>query len=138
MISTEDAAGVMFALTAVLILVDIVAVHRIYESTCRSMIGRWAESEDFTLVKLERRRLFARGPFWWGLFQYQGVYRVAAVDRAGHERTGWVRCGNFFVSLLIDEVEARWDADNPAVPSKSGASSAKPAANPVWDRELDA
>lgn len=137
MTSAELAGGIMLAVAATLILVVFVAFHRIYDSSCRSLLHRWAEKEGLTLVDVRRRRPFAMSPFRWRTSQNQTVYRVVARDGKQRERTAWVRCGNRYLGILVDEVEVTWDDENAAAQPSSGTSTAKPAAVSLWDRELD-
>jgi hypothetical protein len=73
-----------------------------------SLLRQWAERNGYRLVSSEYR-LFVRGPFFWTTSKGQVVYRVTVQDAQGNTRSGWVRCGGWFLGLFSDHVEARWD-----------------------------
>jgi hypothetical protein len=77
-------------------------------SRSRSLLDRWAEQSGYHILQSEYRHLF-RGPFFWTTSKGQTVYRVTVEDKAGHVRSGWVRCGGWWFGLWSDNVEARWD-----------------------------
>lgn len=78
----------------------------------RSLLDLWAERNGFRILASEYRNMF-RGPFFWTTSRGQTVYRVTVEDKAGHVRTGWVRCGGWWLGLWSDHVEARWDEAPP-------------------------
>ena len=82
----------------------------------RSLLDRWAEGNEFRILQSEYRHIF-RGPFFWTSSKGQTVYRVTVEDRAGNVRSGWVRCGGWWLGLWSDNVEARWDE----APPKAGS-----------------
>lgn len=127
------AAGIGFAIAAIWTVAAMVAFDRILGSSSRSTLVKWAEREGLSLVSLERRRFLAKGPFWWRTSQYQTVHRVVALDKRGQERTGLVRCGSYFLGLLVDQVDARWDDEN----APDSATSATSPVKSLWDRDID-
>jgi hypothetical protein len=78
-------------------------------SRSRSVLERWAEQHSFEIVHSEYR-FFFQGPFFWTTFRGRTVYRVKVRDGSGELHSGWVRCGSFFLGLLSDKAEVRWDA----------------------------
>jgi hypothetical protein len=73
-----------------------------------SLLSQWAERNCYTILHQEYRTFF-KGPFFWTSGKDQTVYYVVVEDQAGNRRKGWVRCGGFFLGLLSDHVEVRWD-----------------------------
>jgi hypothetical protein len=77
-------------------------------SRARSMLERWASDNGYQILNKEYRNLF-RGPFLWTTSKGQAVYHVRVRDRQGLEHTGWVRCGSWFLGLISDKIEVKWD-----------------------------
>ncbi len=73
-----------------------------------SLLRQWASRNGYRLVSQEYRYLL-RGPFFWTTSRGQTVYRVTVEDEGGNLRSGWVRCGGWFLGLLSENVEACWD-----------------------------
>ncbi|HEX8911507.1 MAG TPA: hypothetical protein VF796_04035 [Humisphaera sp.] len=73
------------------------------------MLDRWAAANGYTLLSAEHRWL-AQGPFWWRTSKNQSVYRISVRDAAGEVRTGWARCGGWFLGMMSDQVDVEWDA----------------------------
>ncbi|MDD5542330.1 MAG: hypothetical protein PHX83_04080 [Acidobacteriia bacterium] len=74
----------------------------------RSLLNHWAAQNGFEILQAKVRMLFA-GPFTFRHSRGQIVYLVRVRDRAGMERSGWVRCGSFWLGVLSDETEVRWE-----------------------------
>jgi hypothetical protein len=74
------------------------------------VLQKWADDFGFHLLQKEYRH-FYRGPFFWCSSSSQTVYRVTVEDKARHVRTGWVRCGSWWLGLWSNESEVRWDDD---------------------------
>ena len=74
----------------------------------RYVLERWADEHGFEIVRSEHRH-FLRGPFFWTTSRGQTVYYVRVRDSKGTERSGWVRCGGWFVGLMTDKAEVRWE-----------------------------
>ena len=51
---------------------------------------------------------FVGGPFFWTIGK-QEVYYVTIRTADGQIKRGWVRCGNWFLGVLVDEAQVRWD-----------------------------
>lgn len=77
-------------------------------SRSRSLLQKWADENGYRLLAKEYRT-FRRGPFFWTSSKGQTVYRVSVEDKAGQVRSGWVRCGGWWLGLLTDHTEVRWD-----------------------------
>jgi hypothetical protein len=77
-------------------------------SRSASLLDRWAERNGYRVLDREYRSFF-KGPFFWTTSEGQTVYHVTVEDKEGRRRTGWVRCGGWFLGLLSDNVEVRWD-----------------------------
>jgi hypothetical protein len=73
-----------------------------------SILENWAASNGYRIVQKEYRNV-ARGPFFWTTARGQTVYRVVVEDRNGNTRTGWVRCGSWWLGLFSDDMDVRWD-----------------------------
>jgi hypothetical protein len=73
-----------------------------------SLLHSWAAQNGFRIVRQEYRTFF-RGPFFWTTTKGQTVYYVVVEDPTGKQRAGWVRCGGWWLGLLSDNVEVRWD-----------------------------
>jgi len=77
-------------------------------SRSRSVLEQWAEQHGFEILHSEYRNLL-RGPFFWTTSKGQTVYYVKVRDSHGAERSGWVRCGGWFLGLMTDKAEVRWE-----------------------------
>ena len=74
----------------------------------QAMLRRWAEGNGYQIVASEHR-LFRRDPFLWTTSRGQTVYYVTVTDATGQMRSGYIRCGNFWLGLWREQVEVRWD-----------------------------
>jgi hypothetical protein len=100
--------GTSGAIVAVLFIFLAVGSIVWYYSRSRSLLERWADASGYEILNSEHRYFF-RGPFFWSTSRGQSVYFVTIRDGDGHVRTGWVRCGGFFLGMLSDNTEVRWD-----------------------------
>jgi hypothetical protein len=93
-----------------IILVLILAAGSIlwHYSRSASLLRKWSEDNGFRLVSSEYRNYF-RGPYFWTTSKGQTVYRVTVQDKPGRLRTGWVRCGGWWLGLMSNHVETCWD-----------------------------
>jgi hypothetical protein len=73
-----------------------------------SLLQQWAEQNGFSIIDQEYHSFF-KGPFFWTSSKGQMVYYVTVKDSEGTIRRGWVRCGGWFLGMLSDNVEVRWD-----------------------------
>lgn len=79
-----------------------------------TLLQRWAAASGYRI--LDRQwRLLRRGPFFLTTSGGQEVYRVIVEDSAGNIRKAYVRCGGYFLGMLSNRVDVRWDA-NPGGP----------------------
>jgi hypothetical protein len=100
-----DLQDMILILIVVLLVIAYIAW---YYRRSRSLLDRWAERNGYRIVDSEYRYFF-RGPFFWTSSKEQTVYRVTVADKAGNVWSGWVRCGGWWLGLLSDQAEARWD-----------------------------
>lgn len=77
-------------------------------SRSQSVLDQWADENGFEILHSEYRNFF-RGPFFLTTSKGQTVYYVRIRDRQGVERAGWVRCGGWFLGLMSDKAEVRWE-----------------------------
>lgn len=77
-------------------------------SRSRTVLEQWADQSGYEILHSEYRN-FARGPYFWTTSRGQTVYHVRVRDSAGNVRSGWVRCGSWFLGLMTDQAEVRWD-----------------------------
>jgi hypothetical protein len=78
-------------------------------SRSRSLLEQWAERNGYHILS-RRYRSFFKGPFFWTSSRGQAVYHVTVEEKeGGRRRSGWVRCGGWFLGLLSDNVEVQWD-----------------------------
>jgi|SRR5947207_14862587 len=73
----------------------------------RFLLKQWAHENGYQVLRSQVRLLDA-GPFRWSSSKRQFSYFVQVRDRAGSERSGWVRCGSFWRGLKSDKTEVRW------------------------------
>lgn len=90
-----------------LILLLVIASFAWHYGRSNSLLERWAEENSFTILNSEYRYFF-RGPYFWTTTKGQTVYYVTVLDKSGHTRSGWVRCGGWWLGLMSDHVEVRW------------------------------
>jgi hypothetical protein len=86
-----------------------VAAFAWHISRSRSLLQRWAAENDYSILNSEYR-YFSKGPFFWTSSKGQTVYYVTVRDHEGNIRTGWVRCGSWWLGLLSDKTEVRWES----------------------------
>jgi hypothetical protein len=73
-----------------------------------SMLDRWASANGFQILSMESCWFF-RGPFFWTSTRGQRIYRVTVRDGEGRTRSGYVRFGGYWLGLMSDRVDVRWD-----------------------------
>lgn len=81
-----------------------------YFSRSRRLLDQWAAANGYRILESEVR-LFFRGPYFMISSNAQTVYRVKVLDRQGNTKSGWVKCGSFFLGVFEDKVEARWEPE---------------------------
>ena len=79
-------------------------------SRAKSVLHTWAAENGFQIVSFDKRYMINTGLFkWWTNSRSQIVFFVRVRDKAGHERTGWVRCGTYFGGVLFsNQAEVKW------------------------------
>lgn len=98
-----------FQVLAVLAVIAFVAWSFTWHfSRSRTVLETWADENGFEIIRSEYCH-FMRGPFFLTTSKGQTVYYVTVRTRSGHVRTGWVRCGGFFLGLFSDAAEVRWE-----------------------------
>jgi hypothetical protein len=73
-----------------------------------ALLNQWAADNGYRIIRQEYRTFF-KGPFFWTSTKGQTVYYVVVEGAGGNRRRGWVRCGGWWLGLLSDNVEVRWD-----------------------------
>ena len=106
--SADSASAIPVILLVGILLIAYMAW---FFSRSRSVLEQWAQANGYEILHSEYRNLF-RGPFFWTSSKGQTVYYVKVRDRAGHERSGWVRCGGFWAGLFSDKAEVRWEDES--------------------------
>ena len=97
------------AICAVLAVAGLVVASMMWQfSRGSGMLEEWAAESGYRIVDSQYRML-ARGPFFWTTSKGQSVYRITVADAQGRTRSGYARCGSFFLGLWSDKVEVRWD-----------------------------
>jgi len=97
--------------TIFLILLAIAAVAGLWFwhfGRSRSILENWAAQNSYEILESQYRNFF-KGPFFWTSSRGQTVYYVKIRDQTGNVRTGWVRCGGWFLGMLSDKAEVRWE-----------------------------
>jgi hypothetical protein len=77
-------------------------------SRSRSILEKWAEENGYLLLESDYRNIF-KGPFFLTSSRQQTVYHVKVRDEAGNVRSGWVRCGGWFMGLWSEKADVRWE-----------------------------
>ena len=119
--------AIFFLIVPVFVLITIASIAWHFGRS-QSLLDKWAEENGYRIIHREYRNFF-RGPFFWTSAKGQAVYYVIVEDEGGRTHNGWVRCGGWWLGLLSDHVEVRWD--------ESSSSSASKDAKPERDLWLD-
>jgi len=77
-------------------------------SKSRQLLNQWASENGCKIVQAEFCWL-RRGPFLWTSSKGQVVYHIVVLTADGHKQRGWARCGSFFLGLLQDRVQVKWE-----------------------------
>ena len=77
-------------------------------SRAEQMLESWSRSHGFHPLSREHR-LIRKGPFLWTSSKGQVVYRVSMRDPSGRVRSGYARCGGYWLGVWTDAVDIRWD-----------------------------
>jgi len=81
----------------------------------RFLLRQWAKANGFELVKMSIPWTTI-GPFLAS--KRQEVYQIRVRDRQGRERSGWAKCGGYFLGFIVDKVEVEWGAVYKTKPNK--------------------
>jgi len=88
-----------------LILV-VTALVWLQHSRANEILQQWAQSAGVQLVSAQKRYL-RTGPMSYARGQF--VFRIVVRDKAGAERTGWLRVGGWLAGVLSDKTKVIWD-----------------------------
>jgi hypothetical protein len=98
----------LFAILMFVVVVIAIALMTWFFRKSRSMLDNWAAENDYTIVS-SQRRFFRRGPYLWSTGN-QDVYRVTIMTADGSTRSGYVRCGGYWLGVFLsDKVTVEWD-----------------------------
>ncbi len=73
-----------------------------------AILRRWVFDNGYQLLHYERRYL-RLGPFFFMTSRSQRVFYIEVNNQRGEYHTGYARCGSWWVGLLSDKVEVRWN-----------------------------
>lgn len=99
---------VIFGLSLTLIILTTLWFYKRSEIVLKD----WAAQNGYELLEA-KINWFNLGPFFWTSAKGQVVYYIQVLNkRTGQTRRGWVRCGSFWLGLMSDKAEVRWDERN--------------------------
>jgi hypothetical protein len=96
------------ALIIGVLLVGLACYFYAFSRRSSLVLEKWVSENGYQLLSAQLR-LFRKGPYWWSS-RSQSVYRVEILDAEGNMRSGWVRCGSWWMGVFSDQVEAKLDA----------------------------
>ena len=102
-----DQAGIVVLF--ILIAIVCIAYSFTRYSKAYTMLDDWARASGYRLVSAERKTFF-RGSFFFRTSKSQLVYRITVEGPDGTQYTGYARVGGWFMGLLSDQVDVRWDS----------------------------
>lgn len=73
----------------------------------RRVLEQWASGNGYQLLYSEYRHL-RKGPFLLRAGRGHAVYYVTVRDESGRTRSGYVRCGSWWLGLWSDQVTVEW------------------------------
>lgn len=77
----------------------------------KAIVQKWAAKNQFEILRAEPC-LFTGGSGMWQTrpSRNQIIYSVRVRDRAGQERSGWLRIGSFFGGIMFgsEAAEVKW------------------------------
>ncbi len=100
----EGIAPIFFIALFVIFVIGMMIWHY---SRAEEIVTRWARENGYEIVS-SGRCWFWKGPFFWSS-KSQEVYYVTVRTPDDQLRRGWVRCGGWFLGVLSDQAEVRWD-----------------------------
>jgi hypothetical protein len=96
-------------IVAVMAFMAFIALSMAWRGTrSESMMAQWARTNGLTLLS-EERCWFFKGPFFWTSGKGQMIYYVTVRDPSGRTRHAWVRCGGYFLGMLSDNMDVKWE-----------------------------
>lgn len=76
----------------------------------KAMLDRWVAAQGMSLVRSELCLLF-KGPYsFWRSSESQPVFQITVRTADGAEKSGYARCGGWFLGTWTEEVDVTWDA----------------------------
>ncbi len=75
------------------------------------MIEQWAVENDLKLVSASHCWFKIGTPFWASNKNHT-LYYITVQDEDDHILSGFALCGGFFMGLLSDRVEVKWDQES--------------------------
>jgi hypothetical protein len=71
------------------------------------ILDKWAIDNGYKITEREYK-------FFWNIFKFsvsqgQSVYRVTVIDSTGKEKNGLVRCGGWWLGILVNKASVKWD-----------------------------
>jgi hypothetical protein len=73
----------------------------------RFLLKKWAKEHGFELVRMDQKKLYL-SPFPFPS-KHQEIFHIRVRDNKGRERTGWAKCGGFWLGFLVDKIEVEWN-----------------------------
>jgi hypothetical protein len=82
-----------------------------FDRRSKVILQKWADEHGFQITEKRQRYMFFTGPFkFWTNSRNQIIWHLRVRDQAGHERSGWARCGSYIGGVFFsDKIEIRWD-----------------------------
>ena len=111
-LASSDGANFLSLLIFPVLIAVAIGSYLWRKSRAEKMLFGWAAQNALRLIAYERRS-FLRGPFFWTSGRSRVVYRVTVQLPDGCILNCWVRCGGWFLGMLSDNVDVRWDAQPP-------------------------
>jgi hypothetical protein len=93
---------IIFAVIAIVLSFYKLSIWR-----ANSILRKWALENGFEVLHFERC-FFTGGFGWLTTSRNQIVYSIRVRDRSNEERSGWLRCGNYFGVIFSNDAEVRW------------------------------
>jgi hypothetical protein len=72
----------------------------------RFLLKKWAQANGFELVRM-KVNWSGFGPFLF-TSRRQEVYHIRVRDHWGRERSGWAKCGGYWLGFLVNKIEVEW------------------------------
>ena len=96
------------AVLPILILVLVIVLIAWSASRSRNMLKSWADENGYQIEDAQWR-WFRKGPYFWKSSKNQHVYHFVASDEDGVQRSGWARCGGYWLGLFTSDIDVTWD-----------------------------